>query len=132
MRRIGTLDLNLGVPLEFDLFDSTGRLLLRRGQIVGNPAMVDELIRRGASRYSTESEDAGAKRLYKRNASLPAFDSLTEMLANLQRILLLAPNPAHLKESILSLAVGLTELCVQEQDAAIASIALGAWTNHSV
>ncbi|QQS05074.1 MAG: hypothetical protein IPK50_22805 [Fibrobacterota bacterium] len=132
MRRIGTLDLTLGTPLDFDLFDSSGRLLLRRGQIVANTAMVDELVRRGASRYSLESDEAGMKRLYKRNASLPAFDSLTEMLANLQRILLLAPNPAHLQESIMALAGGLLELCTQEQDAAIASIALGAWTNHSV
>ncbi len=132
MRRIGSLDLIAGTALDFDLFDGTGRLLLRRGQIVSNQAMVDELIRRGASRLSLESDDASARRLYRRNASLPAFDSLSEMLDGLQRAMLPAPDPLRLRETIVALAEGLQVLCLQEQDAAIASICLGTWPHHSI
>lgn len=131
MARIGALDLMVGTPLEFDLFDGSGRLLLRRGQIVANAGMVDELIRRGACRFSLDNDDS-SKQLYRRNSSLPAFDSLQEMLSGLQRCLLLSPDPRHLKSHVTALAEGLLEMCQQEQDAALASIALGTWKHHSV
>ncbi|MEO6148250.1 MAG: hypothetical protein ABIT70_14655, partial [Sulfuriferula sp.] len=46
-RRISMQDMVIGEPLQWDVYDTTGHLLLSRGHVIDNNHMLESLVARG-------------------------------------------------------------------------------------
>ena len=59
--RIKIGELQVGMPLGFDVFDSNGRLLLSRGNRIASEAQLARLIKQGVCRVSSSIRRTGCR-----------------------------------------------------------------------
>ncbi|HEX4598298.1 MAG TPA: HD domain-containing phosphohydrolase [Burkholderiaceae bacterium] len=136
----------VGAPIPFDVYNSTGRLLLRRGHVVESEQQLERLVQSG--RYDPDSADAATQRLAARAprvvqefSRLPSqtarnrvsiFDRLTEATHTLEDAFSLqAPAPEY-ESMVRSAAVSVRESCALDSDAALAHILIAGVPRYSL
>jgi HD-GYP domain-containing protein (c-di-GMP phosphodiesterase class II) len=145
--RIEAGDLQVGMPLPFDVFDSDDRLLLSRGNRITSEAQLKRLVREGVYYHAaTRVQDAGAD-----DAIQPASDEKTkparvarevstfEILDDCSRRLAAlldgVTSPSGTGSLALEVKVLLTQVqrcCLFDSDASLAYVLLGHAARHTV
>jgi HD-GYP domain-containing protein (c-di-GMP phosphodiesterase class II) len=137
--------LQVGAPIPFDVYNSTGRLLLRRGHVVESDQQLERLIQSG--RYDQDSIDAAVQRgaaasgrVVQEFSRLPSqartrvsiFDRLTDVTHALEDALSLqAPTP-EFEATIRSAAAGVRECSALDSDASLAHIMIAGEHRYSL
>lgn len=123
--RITMSDLVVGEPLPWDVFDSTGKLLLRKGNTVEYNRQIEILIERGlfidgpASSADKKSEHAS------KPLEIPSVLRLINLSnRRLERLLVNLPNETDVQDKFLEVAKVLIQAASIDTDVAIASIQL--------
>jgi len=124
--RLREHDLAVGVPLESDVVDTTGKLLLRRGQQIGSEAIATRLISRGVSRPSTPADGS----VHFPRGGMPKYlgqaVTVRKVLADARRTLgvLFTERPADgsFGPCVLEVAAAVQRACHLDPDAALAAI----------
>ncbi|HEY4039969.1 MAG TPA: HD domain-containing phosphohydrolase [Burkholderiaceae bacterium] len=138
--------LQVGTAIPFDVYNSTGRLLLRRGHVVESEQQLERLVQSG--RYDPDSADgasqraaAAAPRVVQEFSRLPSqtarnrvsiFDRLTDAAHALEDAFSLrAPAPEY-EGMVRSAAAGVRESCTLDSDAALAHILIAGVPHYSL
>ncbi len=111
----------LGKALPWDVFDSSGQLLLRRGNVVSDPAQAAELAERGM--YVDEAEYLAS--LEGREPPYDPFHIVASVSANLGYLLNHLPHDGSLQHEIEREAERLSWVAEHSPDATLAMIQLG-------
>ena len=140
MRRIKLGELEVGAPLQFDIFDSDRRLLLRRGNRISSEAQLERLLREGvflgeSGKHESNRGDegpAGTPLAEFRSVSTPpevsAFHMFDDCARSLDRLLRAPPADVaaqRFAEQIGHVAARIQRLCRSDSDAAAAYVLLG-------
>jgi HD-GYP domain-containing protein (c-di-GMP phosphodiesterase class II) len=148
MEKIRADLLEVGAPVPFDIYNSAGRLLLRRGHAVESEAQLERLLQSGLYDPSTAeahaARSAQAGRVVHEYSRLPSqtarsrvsiFQRLTEAAYSLDALRALAPPAPGFEAAVRAIAANIRECCVLDSDAALAQImistALGYSLRHS-
>lgn len=146
MARIRADLLQVGVPVPFDIYNSTGRLLLRRGHPVESDLQLERLLQSGL--YDPTSADALGARAADRQAGrvihefgrLPSqsqrnrvsiFERLTDGAQALDGLYALEPPAVGFEAGIRAIAAAIRECCALDSDAALAHIMLSESLKYS-
>lgn len=129
-------ELAVGVPLDSDAYDTTGKLLLRRGQVVENEALAARLITRGVCRASTPRDGS----VHFPRGGMPSYDgqrvTVRRVLADARTTLgvLFAEQPADgsFGPCVLEIAAAVQRACRLDPDAALAAILVDRNTDYPV
>jgi HD-GYP domain-containing protein (c-di-GMP phosphodiesterase class II) len=117
--RLGNTEVRVGRPLPWSLFDSVGRLLMRRGMRVETPEQLVALSQKASYRTG---DDSGAARREKDKAP---FFAIGEMMGRLSSLLsALAEGRADVIAPLKELATAIQVMCAADADAALAAIHL--------
>jgi HD-GYP domain-containing protein (c-di-GMP phosphodiesterase class II) len=138
--------LQVGTPVPFDVYNSAGRLLLRRGHVVESEQQLERLVRSGL--YDPAASDTPSARSASRPARVVAefgrlpsqlardrvsiFERLTEAGHALEDARWLEPPAAGFEAAIRSTAAIIRECCALDSDAALAQILLSELPGHSL
>lgn len=138
--------LQVGTPTPFDVYSSTGRLLLRRGHVVESEQQLERLIQTG--RYDPEGEDparprapAKSTRVVHEFSRLPSqvarnrisiFDRLTEAANALEDVLTSQTPALPFESTVHSIAADVRECCALDSDAALAHILISGVHRYSL
>lgn len=119
-------ELAVGVPLDSDAYDTTGKLLLRRGQVVENEALAARLIARGVCRASTPRDGS----VHFPRGGMPNYGGrrvtirrvLTDARATLGVLFAEQPADGSFGPCVLEIAAAVQRACRLDPDAALAAI----------
>lgn len=129
--------LQVGAPVPFDVYDSTGRLLLRRGHSIDNDAQLERLTRSGfcdaeeARAHRARSAQSG--RVVAEFSRLPSqlarhrisiFEQLNETAHALEGLRTLTPPAPGFEAGVRAAAAAIRAACALDSDAALAHIML--------
>jgi hypothetical protein len=120
--RIMMADLIIGEPLPWDVFDSTGKLLLVKGHVLRNERQVETLIDRGLF----IDAQANKKRHSSEQAVEPpsALRMINLINRRLEALLVNLPNESKVEDKLLEAAKALVQTASSEPDVALACILL--------
>ena len=129
MLSVGRNELTVDKPLEWDIYNEQGKLMLKKGMVLVSEAQIDRLTSYGMFRDRTQA-DASAKVAEAEPLvfdALSPFDRINKVVNDLEtlfdKILNKAVLPTEeLEQRILTLADELVELCVYDMDATIGAI----------
>lgn len=134
MRKVSTSDIQYGEPLPFAIYDTDGRLLLRKGYVITIPGHIEQLVRRGVLIPDKNGGGGGASSSgpssssYRNStqtpASQPVYDQMDGLVLNLKHILttaLKSPEQIDLPARIWNLASNIQALCLEDLDSALAA-----------
>lgn len=129
MRKISNSDIRLGEPLPFSVYDTVGRLLLRKGFIITIPEHISSLVKRGIMMDENEGKPG-----YKNVTPLPAkredlenqspFEQASGLIMNLKHVFitfLKNPEQIDLDSKIKSIAADIQELIKKDVDGLLAA-----------
>lgn len=122
-RRINMTDLIIGTPLQWDVYDSTGHLLLGRGQMLQHERQLAILVERG---LYIDAPGGEAKRAASAQASETPSTLRMINLVNrrLEALLVNLPNETGAEAKLLEVAEVLVRAAASEPDIALATILL--------
>lgn len=120
--RVKKNDITLGEALPWDLFDSQGFLMLRRGFTISPDRQVDGLLNRGLYRLQSFSTSGSADLAIEEMAQGPPFEILDEIQVQLQRLLLQEDEKEDFPLGIVCLGNMLQQACLCDTDAALSTI----------
>lgn len=127
--------IHIGKPLQFDVFNSEGKLLLRRGIVLERASQLEQLLALGLFREGGFSDDDLRHALERPHLSvtssehrrpvqkLSAFGLMRTVTIELEH-LLQSPSAATFGPAMLALAARLQHVCALNADAALATIQL--------
>ncbi len=122
-RRLEKSDIVAGSPLPCDIFDSSGRLLLRRGQVIPAEEQVERLIEHGV--YGEPEDEQAPPPADTAVRRVPVYARMQSLRDGLQASLAcVALDEPLVPEEILRHARHLIELCALDPDAALATVLL--------
>lgn len=135
-QRLRVGDIQVGASLPWDTFDSSGRLLLRRGVVVKNDEQLKRLLDVGLFGDSPDpdvehSPVAGDSAAVEHDR-VSVFDLLDNARARLASLVLPEPVPDAFGARVVELAQDLQRACEIDSDAALASVMLSPWLPYSV
>jgi len=136
--------LQVGTPVPFDVYNSAGRLLLRRGHTVESESQLERLLQSGL--YDPEKADVSARaaesgRVVQEFGRLPSqlarnrvsiFDRMTDAAHALDDIRSVpAPAPGF-DAGVRAIVASIRECCALDSDAALAQIMIGEALGYSL
>ncbi len=132
-RRLSVSDLVIGEPLPFDVYGEGNKLLLRRGHIVANVRLAEELVQRGlyidasqAERLAQAKKDAQTTK-----REIPsALRFINLGTRRLERLLYNLTNEADAQDKILEVVKALTYAADINIDIAVATVFLNQAAAH--
>lgn len=125
MKKVSRTDIRYGEPLLFPIYDTNGRLLLRKGYVITTPGHIEQLITRGVfiDKNSGGSADASPPPALQVSEE-PVYDQMDGLVLNLKHILttaLKSPDQIDLPARIKSIASNIQRLCQEDLDSALAA-----------
>lgn len=122
-RRINMTDLIIGAPLQWDVYDSTGHLLLGKGHVLQHERQLETLVERG---LFIDAQAAAEKRMASGQASeVPSALRMINLVnRRLEGVLVNLPNESAVEDKLLEVANVLVRAATSEPDIALASILL--------
>lgn len=136
MDELATIEnLKTGQPIEADLVDLRGMLLLRKGSRIESAEVMESLLARGA-RFRSESPSKPAAKgnfhLYVRKLEASPFEIVRYLQDDLRRLCMAEVEVASFAGTIRSMAVALIEAVDRDEDASLASIFLNSGDGYAV
>ena len=129
-RRITPLEIAIGSVLAWDAYDSQGRLLLRKGQVISSRSQIDGLMERG---LFVQTDDIAEKPLRQRTEVPPSAVSLIlEARRRLQAICAPQATGDDFSRQIFGIRELIREACTLSQDAALAMTLLEREGRYSI
>ena len=134
---LGHKDIDVGVPVDWNIYDRNGRLLLRQGMVLQSDKQIHKVITYGAYRIRDQAEEPVAEQEVETNESLSPFDNINNAVKELYKILkrmlreVADPN-ANMQNEIYGLSSYLIELCEYDLDATVGAMHLGQIDNYSL
>ncbi len=131
VRELKDKDLVIGEPVSWHIYDSEGRLLVKKGMVLRSPRQVAKLLRlRAVIREKARDEMDDLQEDVSVNDALSPFHHIEAVLEKLNKIfryMIYKPaNPAKkIPDKLLALSNGIIELCEYDIDATIGSIHVG-------
>ena len=130
-------DLSIGTPLEWDVFDQKGRLLLRKGMALQSDRQVSKVLSYGAHRLVEISEEVDVAAESEKNDVLSPFDNIEKTVNEIARVYLtilknVASTTARIQAQIYELSRHLIELCEYDIDATLGALHLGKRYQYTV
>jgi HD-GYP domain-containing protein (c-di-GMP phosphodiesterase class II) len=138
--------LEVGMPIPFDVYNSTGRLLLRRGHVLESDQQLDRLLQAG--RYDPDGVKeasprtrAQSGRVVQEFSRLPSqlarnrvsiFDRLTDVAHALEDSVSMAPPTPEFESTLRLSATNVRECCALDSDAALAHIMIAGMHRYSL
>jgi HD-GYP domain-containing protein (c-di-GMP phosphodiesterase class II) len=138
--------LQVGAPVPFDVYNSKGRLLLRRGHLVESELQFERLVQSGL--YDPDSVDAQRRPAFDRSdrtvhefgrlpSQLPRnrisiFERLTEVAQGLDDLLSLRISAEGFGAGVSAAVASIRQCCTLDSDAALAQILLSEPLRYSV
>lgn len=128
-RKITASDVKLGKPLPFSVYDTAGRLLLRKGMVLTMPSQIEHVIERravmgiGDGGAAAPAPAAPARRREVREAP-PVFEQMGGLILNLKHGLgtaLRTPDQIDLDARVRQFGAKLQALCQEDVDSALAA-----------
>jgi HD-GYP domain-containing protein (c-di-GMP phosphodiesterase class II) len=145
MARIRGGLLQVGAPVPFDVYNASGRLLLRRGHSVESEQQLDRLLESGlydpASAQAHSAHARGPSRVVHEFAHLPSqslrnrvsvFERLADAARDLDGLSSLEPTAPGFEAGIRSIAATVRESCALDSDAALAHVLLFEASRYSL
>lgn len=129
-RRISISDISNGEPLQWDVFDDEGTLLLRKGFVISQDTQISHLIDRGmfANMEKLDSDIRNSRHIDKASQKQVEVPSVLRMLntvrAELHRILYNITVEPHAAEQLLALAKQTVQAVTIDPDVAVGCILL--------
>ncbi|RZI40870.1 HD domain-containing protein [Herbaspirillum sp. HC18] len=126
-RRISMADIVLGKPLPWDVFDSSNKLLLRKGHIVQREQQIESLITRGLFVIAKAGDKPGSANgtAAGKHVDRPSALRLINLVnKRLERLLFNLDSEAELKSKVDEVVTALTYAVGINSDVALASILL--------
>jgi HD-GYP domain-containing protein (c-di-GMP phosphodiesterase class II) len=145
LARIRADSLQVGTPVPFDIYNSAGRLLLRRGHAVESESQLERLRQTGL--YDPHKADVTARagteagRVVQEFGRLPSqlarnrvsiFDRLIDAAHSLDDVRSLPPPAPAFEAGIRAAAASIRECCALDRDAALAQIMIGEGLGYSL
>ena len=132
---LSSKDLPIGKPLEWDVFDRKGRLLLRQGMALQSDKQVSKVISYGAHRLVDKSEENDAE--LEKNEALSPFDRIEKTVNEIAKVYLtilknVASPSARIQEQVYALSSHLIEFCDYDVDATLGALHLQKKYQYSV
>lgn len=130
MKRIGQGELRLGDPMPFDIYDSDGQLLLRRGHRVQLQSSLDRLLREGIYRVAVAPQ---CQDVQQPKEKIPAFQSVLDTRLRLGRLfgrLLTEGRMTGFVETVRDLARMVREAVGDDREAALAGAYLDLYSSY--
>lgn len=144
--RIRADQLQVGAAVPFDVYNSRGRLLLRRGHAVESELQLERLVQSGL--YDATAGEAFPLRTHARTGRLvhefdplpsqlaryrvSVFERLTDIAHDLDGLFTLKPPAAGFEGGIISAVAGIRECCALDSDAALAQMLLSDGLRYAV
>jgi HD-GYP domain-containing protein (c-di-GMP phosphodiesterase class II) len=128
-RRIVASELAIGSVLEWDAFDESGRLLLRRGQVIASSTQLAGLMERG---LYTGHDAVREKPVASYDVTPSAVALVLEARRRLQILCAPGPVPSGFAEQVLRVRELIREACRISRDAALAMTLLDRNGRYSV
>lgn len=123
MTQIQPGDLQVGNELNWAVYDSDGRLLLKRGAVISSSRQLESLLLRGIYRANGQSEPAPAAQTVE-DRSTP-FERLDDLVRRVPNVLFnLTQGKEHAADRIQALASELREACERWPDAMLGAVHL--------
>ena len=128
-------DLPIGKPLEWDVFDRKGRLLLRKGMALQSDKQVSKVLSYAAYRLLEAEEEAAVEP--EKNEILSPFDNIDKTVNDIARVYLtilknVASGSVRIQDQIYSLSQNLIELCEYDVDATLGALHLEKKFQYSI
>lgn len=128
-------DLPIGKPLEWDVFDRKGRLLLRKGMALQSDKQVSKVLSYAAYRMLEAGEESTVEP--EKNEILSPFDNIDKTVKDIARVYLtilknVASGSANIQNQIYSLSQNLIELCEYDVDATLGALHLEKKFQYSI
>jgi HD-GYP domain-containing protein (c-di-GMP phosphodiesterase class II) len=122
-RRISTVDIVIGEPLPWDIYDGSHNLLLRRNFIVRDERQIEELVQRGlfVEIAGPGSEHSAAKKIVEAPSALRLINQANKGLG---RLLYNISNETGFVEKVMAIVSLIKEAIGINEDIALASIML--------
>jgi len=137
--------LQVGAPVPFDVYNSAGRLLLRRGHTVESELQLERLVQAG--RYDPDTAKTprrargGSDRVVHESGPLPSqlarnrvsiFERMTEAAHTLDDVRSLPPPAPPFEAGVRSAVASIRECCALDSDAALAQILIWELPGYSL
>ena len=118
-------EMHVGVPLPWNVYDATGRLLLRSGYVIGSQKQIETLSKFGLFREHTAG-DVGKEEAPRPVVKLSPFDTINLFQYRLKAIFgeIAKPSGAIVKDQVSKFAQDVQVLCVEDFDAALGALHL--------
>lgn len=132
-RRLSVSDLVIGEPLPFDVYGEGNKLLLRRGHIVANVRLAEELVQRGLYIDASQAERLAQakKEAQTTKREIPsALRFINLGTRRLERLLYNLTNEADAQDKILEVVKALTYAADINIDIAVATVFLNQAAAH--
>ncbi|QAU34285.1 HD domain-containing phosphohydrolase [Janthinobacterium sp. 17J80-10] len=124
-RRINMTDLIIGAPLQWDVYDSTGHLLLGKGHMLVHARQLETLVERGLFIDALGESGDGKRAACAQAAETPsALRMINQVNRRLEALLVNLPNETGAEAKLLEAANVLIRAAASEPDIALASILL--------
>jgi len=124
-RQLTESEMHVGVPLPWNVYDATGRLLLRSGYVIGTQKQIETLSKFGLFREQTAA-DSEKEAPLRPAAKLSPFDTINLFQYRLKAIFgeINKSTGAIVKEQITNFAQDVQALCKEDLDAALGALHL--------
>ncbi len=124
-------DLQVGLPIRKDIFDSDGTLLLSQGTIIESESMIESLLAREAE-CQPEQAPAPLSHLYAKKSDASPFESMEARCEDLKTVSFNAFEVANFVGSLRSIATSLINAVNRDPDSSIATIFLNVGTSYAI
>ena len=129
MLKVDTIELQIGQPLRWSVYDENGNLMRREGFILQNQAQLEQLTRRPLFRLGSDDERPTRRGPSRQRESKPeplfdALEFLASKIARIHNALALEHTDAWIARELSEVATRLQDMVEQDTDAALASLHL--------
>lgn len=128
-KAINSSDIQVGKPLDWDIYDRNGRLLLKRGMSVQSAKQLTKIMAYGAQRILEDQDQQQEGEEAEKSDALSPFDNIAKAVKEIAAVYAtilkhVANKDSNIQTRILSLASYLIELCEYDLDATLGAIHL--------
>lgn len=121
-KKLSKSEVRIGSPLPWNVFDSSGRLLLCRGYVIDSSNQIETLVNLGLFRESTTDENK--EEPIRQESKLSPFDTITQFQYRMKALIseIHKPSGLNIQQQVTRFAKDVQELCANDLDAGLGAL----------